>query len=42
MLFHEEGLTQKTDEREGGGGGESAGSDEPQPKRKTHSFSLGG
>lgn len=25
-----------------GGGGERAGSDEPQPKRKTHSFSSAG
>lgn len=27
---------------EGREGGERAGSDEPQPKRKTHSFSSGG
>lgn len=44
------GLGQKTDERaggmeggrEGGGGGERAGSDELEPKRKTHSFSSAG
>lgn len=52
LLFHEEGAhTKDWWEGKGGwegvergweGGGERAGSDEPQPKRKTHSFSSVG
>lgn len=43
LLFHEEGGSHKRLMRgREGGGGDRAGSDEPQPKRKTHSFSSAG